>query len=85
MGGIAKSIDDTYENFTGTLYALCKKLSPMELHICYLMKISISVTNMAYIVGRSKSAVSTTRNKLYEKLQGQKGTPEMLDQFIAKL
>lgn len=40
---------------------------------------------MAYIVGRSKSTVSTTRNKLYEKLQGQKGTPEMLDQFIAKL
>ena len=82
---LQKAIDDTYENFTGTLYALCKKLSPMELHICYLMKISISVTNMAYIVGRSKSAVSTTRNKLYEKLQGQKGTPEMLDQFIAKL
>ena len=69
---LQKAIDDTYENFTGTLYALCKKLSPMELHICYLMKISISVTNMAYIVGRSKSAVSTTRNKLYEKLQGRK-------------
>ncbi|WP_455585599.1 helix-turn-helix transcriptional regulator [Bacteroides sp.] len=82
---LQKAIDETYENFTGTLYTLCQKLSPMELRICYLMKISISVTNIAYIVGRSKSAVSTTRSKLYEKLKGKKGTPEMLDNFIAEL
>lgn len=82
---LQKTIDETYENFTGKLYALCQKLSPMELHLCYLMKISISVTNMAYIVGRSKSTVSTARSRLYEKLKGEKGTPEMLDKLISDL
>lgn len=77
------AIDDTYDNFTGQLYTLCPKLSVMEVRICHLIKISITVTNISVLLGRSKSTISTARNKLYEKLQAKKGTPEMLDELIA--
>lgn len=76
------AIDDTYDNFTGQLYMLCPKLSVMEVRICHLIKISITVTNISVLLSRSKSTISTARNKLYEKLQAKKGTPEMLDELI---
>lgn len=79
------AIDDTYDNFTGQLYTLYPKLSTIEMRICLLIKISITVTNISMLLGRSKSTVSTARSKLYEKLQGVKGTPGLLDQFIVGL
>lgn len=81
---LKSAIDDTYDNFTGQLYTLCPKLSITEVRICYLVKISVTVTNISLLLARSKSTISTARNKLYEKLQGEKGTPEMLDELIAE-
>lgn len=82
---LQQALDQTYENFTNRLYALYPKLSLMELRICYLVKISVSITHMANLLNRSKSAVSTARARLYKKLFGQPGTPDDLDAFIATL
>lgn len=79
---LQKSIDDTYCNFTNRLYALYPKLSIIELRICYMIKISVTVTNMAIFLNRSKSTISSSRNRLYKKLCGQEGTPDMLDAFL---
>lgn len=82
---LQKKLDDTYNNFTGQLHVLHPKISQIELQICYLIKSSVNVTTMSQILNRSKSSVSSARSKLYERLQGKKGTPEMLDKFIKEL
>ena len=79
------AIDDTYPNFSKTLYSLCPQLSLMDLRICYAIKISLSVTETANLVNRSKSAITASRIRLYKKLHGEEGSAEMFDRFIADL
>ena len=79
------AIDDTYPNFSKTLYSLCPQLSLMDLRICYAIKISLSVTDIANLVNRSKSAITASRIRLYKKLHGVEGSAEMFDRFIADL
>lgn len=79
------AIDDTYPNFSKNLYSLCPQLSLMDLRICYAIKISLSVTDIANLVNRSKSAITASRIRLYKKLHGEEGSAEMFDRFIADL
>ena len=74
-------IDNTYMDFTNHLYALFP-LSNIELKICLLLKCGISVSKIASLIGRSKSAVTSARKKLYEKINNKKGTPDMFDKII---
>lgn len=76
------AIDKTYHDFTNRLYALYPQLSLLELRICYLIKISMQVKDIAKLLNRSKSAISISRMRLYKKIHGEEGTVEMLDQFI---
>jgi DNA-binding NarL/FixJ family response regulator len=77
-------IDNTYIDFTNHLYALFP-LSNIELKICLLLKCGIPVSKIASLIGRSKSAVTSARKKLYEKINNKKGTPDMFDKIIDKL
>ena len=79
------AIDDTDPNFSKTLYSLCPQLSLMDLRICYAIKISLSVTDIAILVNRSKSAITASRIRLYKKLHGEEGSAEMFDKFITDL
>lgn len=78
-------IDKTYHNFTDHLYTLYPQLSLLELRICYLIKISMQVKDIANLLNRSKSAISIARTRLYKKIHRTEGTVEMLDQFIINL
>lgn len=82
---LRKELDKTYNNFTNRLYQLCSGMSLIELRICYLIKISVKVTDMAKILGRSKPSVSSSRKRLYKKIKGEDGTPNELDELIADL
>ena len=77
-------IDNTYIDFTNHLYALFP-LSNIELKICLLLKCGIPVSRIASLIGRSKSAVTSARKKLYEKINNKKGTPDMFDKIIDEL
>ena len=77
-------IDNTYIDFTNHLYALFP-LSNIELKICLLLKCGIPVSKIASLIGRSKSAVTSARKKLYEKINNKKGTPDMFDKIIDEL
>ena len=79
------AIDVAYPQFTERLYALCPKLSPKELHICYLIKLSLSCTSMARILVCTPSSITQTRKRLYKKISGQDGTGEDLDKIILDL
>lgn len=78
-------LNKVYDNFIHRLYALCPQLSMIELQICCLLKISITVTNMAKLTGHSKSAITAVRVRLNNKLRGEEGTAKMLDAFITDL
>lgn len=79
---LQKELDLAYENFTARLYELYPRLSLLELRVCFLIKISIKVSDMAIFLGRTKSTISSARNRLYTKLTGKQGTPDLLDQLI---
>lgn len=81
---LQNAINKTYKNFTHHLYSLYP-ISKIELRICLLIKTDISISHIALLTGRSKSAITSARRKLYEKVYGQKGGPEMWDQFILSL
>lgn len=78
-------IDKTYHNFTDKLYTLYPQLSLVELRICYLIKISMQVKDIARLLNRSKSAISIARTRLYKKIHGSEGSVEMMDKFIIDL
>lgn len=82
---LQKCIDQTYDNFTGHLYQRIPAISLMELRICYLIKISVKVTDMAVILHRSKSSISSARTRLYMKLTGKEGSPGQLDELLADI
>lgn len=77
-------VDECYKGFTSRLRDIYL-VSDMELKICLLLKIGISVTGIALLCGRTKSAVVSARKRLYEKCFGQKGKPEQWDEFILSL
>lgn len=78
---LQKAIDATYKDFTSRLYALYP-ITKIELRICLLIKTNITASNIALLTGRSKSAITSSRKKLYEKIHREKGNPDMWDNFI---
>lgn len=79
------AIDTAFPNFTAQLYALYPQISDLELHICYLIKISMQVKDIVRLVDRSPSAITVSRARLYKKMHGTSGTAEMMDKFIIDL
>lgn len=77
-------VDHYYKDFTTRLRSIYP-ISEMEKKICLLLKIGISVTGIALLTGRSKSAIVSARKKLYEKTHDEAGKPEQWDAFIQKL
>lgn len=81
---LQKIIDTTFKKFIAHLYSLYS-MSDIELKICLLIKADISTSNIARLTGRTKSAITSARKKLYEKVYGKKEGPEKWDQFIQSL
>lgn len=77
-------MDQAYNHFTARLYAICPKLNETELHVCYLLKLSIAPTDIAHIIVRQVSTVSSIRERLYKKIHGTSGNAKQLDDFILK-
>ena len=77
-------IDKAYNNFTARLYAKCPKINETELHVCYLLKLKVSPTDIAHIIMRQISTVSGIRKRLYEKIHEVEGNAKQLDDFISK-
>lgn len=77
-------IDNTYKNFTSRLYSIYT-FSEIEFRICFLIKINISVSGIALLTGRSKSAIVSARKRMYAKVFQQPGTTEEWDTFIQSL
>lgn len=79
---LAGMIDQAYDGFTSRLRMLYDGISEYELHVCYLLKIGISSTDIGNMLCKSKSAIGMTRQRLYRKLTGTKGTAREMNDFI---
>lgn len=82
---LRQAVDRAYPDFVQQLYALCPKLSSIELQICMLIRIAVPVSDIAYIVNRTKSAVTNARIRMYRKMTGKSGTAEAFDFFLQEL
>lgn len=60
-------------------------LNDYELQVCLLRKIGVPPTKIALLLHKSKQAINSTRERLYYKAFGQKGTPSMWDDFLQTL
>jgi DNA-binding CsgD family transcriptional regulator len=74
-------LDPLYDRLTNRLLALAD-LSATELRICYMIKLEIAPADMADILSRTTSAVSQSRRRIYQKLTGQPGSAQQLDELI---
>ena len=81
---LRKELDKTYNNFTNRLYQLYSGMSLIELRICYLIKISVKVTDMAKILVAPNPPYPHPVNG-FIKIKGEDGTPNELDELIADL
>lgn len=79
---LQEGIDATYPYFTARLHELCPQLTPQELQICFLLKISMPNKHIARLMACQPSTISHARKRLYKKLTGMEGTAEKFDHFI---
>lgn len=75
-------LDKNYDNFTARLYEKCPKLSETELHVCFLLKISVTPTDIAHILFKQVGTVTNIRTRLHEKICGKPGSAKQFDDFI---
>ena len=61
------------------------KISKIELHVCILIKISFSPTEIAFLLNKSKTGISSIRSRLYKKIFHKIGTSKEFDNFIVAL
>lgn len=77
-------IEKEYPGFSRKLKSMCK-LSEHELHICLLLKMGLSPSNISTVTSRSRESLSSSRRRMYEKTTGKKGTPKNWDEIIEGL
>jgi tetratricopeptide (TPR) repeat protein len=80
-----QTTDQIYDCPETKLRVYYPKISEIELKVCYLINASFSVTEIANLIGRTNSAITKCRKRLYEKIHGSAGSSEDLDRFIANL
>ena len=77
-------INTVCPRFTERLENLCD-ISATERQICLLRKIDIAPVKVANLLNKSKQAISSTRERLYEKSFDQKGSPTQWDDYLQSL
>ena len=80
---LQEAIDAAYPRFTDRLHELCPQLTPQEMQICFLCKISMPNKHIARLMACQPSTISHARKRLYKKFTGMEGTAEKFDHFIA--
>lgn len=60
-------------------------LSDLEWHLCMLLKLGFTPSEMSELLNRSPATISLMRSRLYFKVFNKKGTPADWDSFVKKL
>jgi tetratricopeptide (TPR) repeat protein len=79
---LRKEINKAYPHFMANIQGMNPKMSLVETRICLLAKIGMTSTQMARVLGYSKSGVTSARDRLYKKMFNEKVTEEGFAAFI---
>lgn len=81
---IEDRLRSVYPRFSSTLFSLIS-MSEMEYRVCLLLKLNASPTEIASVLCRDKSSISTVRSRLYQKVFDKKGSSRDWDEFVRTL
>ncbi|MBQ6750694.1 MAG: hypothetical protein IJR02_08010 [Bacteroidaceae bacterium] len=73
-----------YPRFSSSLYGLYN-LSSTEYQVCLLTKIHTPPVEIAAVLNKDKSTISSIRKRLYKKVFGKEGSGKEWDEFILSL
>lgn len=73
-----------YPRFSSTLLSLYN-MSQVEYQVCLLLKLNTSPSEIANVICKDTSSISTIRSRLYQKVFGKKGSSKDWDEFIHTL
>lgn len=81
---IESQIRKVYPGFGSQLRNL-HPMSELEYQVCLLIKLRIAPSDIATVLARDASTISTVRSRLYKKVFGQKGGAKEWDEFILSI
>lgn len=81
---IETHLNGVYPRFTSTLLSLYN-MSQVEYHVCLLLKLNATPSEIASVLCKDNSSISSTRSRLYQKIFGRKGSSKDWDEFILSL
>ena len=81
---LEKYLKTLYPGFISQLRSLYP-MSELEYHTCLLIKLRIGPTDIAAVLARDVSTISTMRNRLYKKVLGPNGGAKEWDEFILSI
>jgi uncharacterized membrane-anchored protein YhcB (DUF1043 family) len=81
---IESQMKKVYPGFTSQLRGLFA-MSELEYEVCLLIKLRIAPSDMAAVLARDVSTISTVRSRLYKKVFGQKGGAREWDDFVLSI
>ncbi len=73
-----------YPQFANRIYSLCN-MSDVERQVTLLVKLQVPPTEIAAVINKEVSTVSSIRSRLYYKVFGRKGGAKDWDEFIRSL
>ncbi|MCF0199628.1 MAG: hypothetical protein HUK02_09955 [Bacteroidaceae bacterium] len=79
-----RQLNKVYPSFTHTLEGLYR-MSQLEHRVCMLIKLRATPSEMAAVLNKEASTISTTRSRLYYKITGKKGGAKDWDEFVLEL
>lgn len=81
---IEGQIRKVYPGFSSQLRNL-HAMSELEYQVCLLIKLRIAPSDIAIVLARDASTISTVRSRLYKKVFNQKGSTKDWDDFILSI
>lgn len=79
-------LEETIEQLIPSFIPLLKnRLNVMAYRICLLVKLEVSTSSIAILLGLSSSAISKYRKVMLEKLCGRSGKPKDFDEYIRQI
>ena len=81
---VEQRLKTVYPGFATQLRGL-HQMSELEYRVCLLIKLRIAPKDIATVLARDMSTISTARSRLYKKVFGQKGGAKEWDDFILSM
>lgn len=79
------AFNEAYPGFTDRLKKCMPAVSQVDLQMCCLIRMDVAPSIIAQLLCCTNAAVSMKRGRLYQKITGEKGTPEQCDRFIREI